>query len=45
VVVVFRLYGIRIDQLTDELSQGLMLRALIPLRKKHAEIDFRGFAT
>jgi hypothetical protein len=45
VVVVFCLYGIRIDQLADELSQGLMLRALISLRKKHAEVDFRGFAT
>ncbi len=45
VVVVFCLNVIRIDQLTDELSQGLMLRAFIWFRKKRAEIGFRGFAT
>lgn len=44
-VVVFGLYAIRLDQLTDELSQGFMLGSLISLRKKRGEIGFRRFAT
>lgn len=45
VVVILRLYVIRIDQLTDELSQGIVFWTLIFFCKKVAEIDLRRFAS